>query len=86
MKPGGMHLAAMRSDGICGGHGLAPRAASLRILEPEMEMKSDMRLLSGVRTEERRKAKLRPRECRGASRCNARPRQGRRSRLTSLSK
>ena len=41
-----MHLAAIRSDGIVGGHGLAARAASLRILEPEIEMKSSGRELS----------------------------------------
>ena len=46
MKPGGMHFAAMRSEGIFKGHGLAPIAASLRILEPEIEMKSSDRLLS----------------------------------------
>jgi len=43
MKPGGMHLDAMRSEGMAGGHGLAPSAASLRILEPEIEMKSSAR-------------------------------------------
>ena len=49
MKPGGMHLAAMRSDGMVSGHGLAPSAASLRILEPEIEMKSSLRDASRVR-------------------------------------
>ena len=43
MKPGGMHFAAIRSEGICGGHGLAASAASLRIFDPEMEMKSSLR-------------------------------------------
>jgi hypothetical protein len=46
MNPGGMHLAASRSVGIAAGQGTAPRAASLRILVPEIEMKSSSRLLS----------------------------------------
>ena len=50
MKPGGMQLAARRSEGISlpseTSQGLAPWAASLRILEPEISMKSSGRLMS----------------------------------------
>lgn len=46
MKPGGMHLAASRSAGISEGQAVAPIAASLRILVPEIEMKSSARDLS----------------------------------------
>ena len=44
MKPGGMHFASIRSDGIVGGHGFAASAASLRIFDPEIEMKSSGRV------------------------------------------
>lgn len=46
MKPGGMHFAASRSFGISAGHGTAPSAASVRILVPEIEMKSSARAFS----------------------------------------
>lgn len=43
MKPGGMHFSLTRSVGIVSGHGCAPSAASVRILVPEIEMKSSLR-------------------------------------------
>ena len=36
MKPGGMHFAATRSDGIGSKQGVAPSAASFRIFVPEI--------------------------------------------------
>ena len=48
--PGGMQFAARRSEGISlpsvTSHGLAPWAASLRILDPEISMKSSGRDMS----------------------------------------